>query len=160
METLPPGTAVIIIDHGSRLAAANAMLDDVAAMYRAATLYFLRNGIAIQDDAAVKQALDEIHIRFVLNPHGNRTILNDEDVENEIRSMEVSRMVSEVSAISPVRRAMVRQQQKMGASKGIVMDGRDIGTVVFPAAELKIFLTARQDVRVQRRYQELRAKDP
>ncbi len=131
---------------------------DSGAMYRAATLFFLRNGTDIQDEAAVVKALEGIHIRFILNPNGNRTILNEEDVENEIRSMEVSRMVSEVSAISPVRRAMVRQQQAMGKAKGIVMDGRDIGTVVFPDAELKIFLTARQDVRVQRRFQELRAK--
>ncbi|MCB0607907.1 MAG: (d)CMP kinase [Lewinellaceae bacterium] len=131
---------------------------DSGAMYRAATLYLLRHGIGIGEEDAVEAALDDIHIRFERNPSGNRTLLNGEDVEEQIRSMEVSAVVSEVSAISPVRRAMVRQQQNMGKHKGIVMDGRDIGTVVFPDAELKIFLTAAKEIRVARRYRELKAK--
>ncbi len=131
---------------------------DSGAMYRAATLYLLRHGIGIGEEDAVEAALDAIHIRFERNPSGNRTLLNGEDVEEQIRSMEVSAVVSEVSAISPVRRAMVRQQQNMGKHKGIVMDGRDIGTVVFPDAELKIFLTAAKEIRVARRYRELKAK--
>ena len=131
---------------------------DSGAMYRAATLYLLRHGIGIGEEDAVEAALDDIHIRFERNPSGNRTLLNGADVEEQIRSMEVSAVVSEVSAISPVRRAMVRQQQNMGKHKGIVMDGRDIGTVVFPDAELKIFLTAAKEIRVARRYRELKAK--
>ncbi|HMQ89962.1 MAG TPA: (d)CMP kinase [Flavilitoribacter sp.] len=131
---------------------------DSGAMYRAATLYLLQHGIGIEEEGAIEAALDDIHIRFERNPSGNRTLLNGEDVEEQIRSMEVSAVVSEVSAISPVRRAMVRQQQNMGKHKGIVMDGRDIGTVVFPDAELKIFLTAAKDIRVARRYRELTAK--
>lgn len=126
---------------------------DSGAMYRAVTLYFLRNGILAGEE---ETALRNISLRF--SRPANHTILNGEDVEEEIRQMYVSNQVSQVSAIPAVRRAMVRQQQEMGKEKGIVMDGRDIGTVVFPDAELKIFLTATPEVRTRRRYDELRAK--
>ncbi|MCO6480057.1 MAG: (d)CMP kinase [Phaeodactylibacter sp.] len=128
---------------------------DSGAMYRAVTLYFLRHHIGLDDEEQARQALDNINIRFNAE---NRTILNGEDVEGEIRRMEVSNYVSQVSAIPAVRRAMVRQQQAMGRNKGIVMDGRDIGTVVFPDAELKIFLTAAPEKRAQRRFEELKSK--
>ncbi|MCB0578710.1 MAG: (d)CMP kinase [Phaeodactylibacter sp.] len=128
---------------------------DSGAMYRAATLSFLRNRIPLEDEEAVRQALENITISF----NGrNHTILNGEDVESAIRRMEVSNHVSQVSAISAVRRKMVLQQQAMGREKGIVMDGRDIGTVVFPDAELKIFLTADVGVRARRRFEELKLK--
>lgn len=128
---------------------------DSGAMYRAATLSFLRNRIPLEDEEAVRQALGTITISF----NGrNHTILNGEDVESAIRRMEVSNHVSQVSAISAVRRKMVLQQQAMGREKGIVMDGRDIGTVVFPDAELKIFLTADVGVRARRRFEELKLK--
>lgn len=128
---------------------------DSGAMYRAATLSFLRNRIPLEDEEAVRQALETITISFNSRNH---TTLNGEDVESEIRRMEVSNHVSQVSAISAVRRKMVLQQQAMGREKGIVMDGRDIGTVVFPHAELKIFLTADAGVRAQRRFEELKLK--
>lgn len=131
---------------------------DSGAMYRAVTLYFLRNSIDLEDNHQVLQALDNIHIHFERHPSGNRTFLNGEDVEEQIRVMEVSEWVSPVAAISAVRRAMVVQQQAMGKRKGIVMDGRDIGTVVFPQAELKLFITAETEERVRRRYLELTAK--
>ena len=129
---------------------------DSGAMYRAVTLYFLQNDIDINDPDAVKKALDLIEIRFENRNGQNRTILNGEDVEDAIRQMAVSNFVSPVAAISAVRRAMVQQQQVMGTEKGIVMDGRDIGTVVFPDAELKIFLTASLEERTRRRYFELK----
>ncbi len=128
---------------------------DSGAMYRAVTLYFLREEVGLDDDERIRQALADIDIRFSEHKH---TILNGEDVEQEIRKMHVSNYVSQVSALPAVRRAMVRLQQQMGAGKGIVMDGRDIGTVVFPDAELKIFLTASLEVRAQRRYDELQEK--
>lgn len=131
---------------------------DSGAMYRAVTLYLIQNDIDHADLPVVKAALDAIHIRFVASPDGNRTYLNGKDVEEEIRSMQVSALVSPVSAIPVVRRAMVKQQQAMGKEKGIVMDGRDIGTVVFPEAELKIFVTADVEVRAKRRFQELKEK--
>lgn len=131
---------------------------DSGAMYRAVTLFFIENNVDIKDLEMVKMALENINIDFNQTDEGRRTILNGEDVEGRIRTMEVSGLVSPVSAISMVRRAMVMQQQALGTKKGIVMDGRDIGTVVFPKAELKIFLTADHDVRVQRRYDELKAK--
>ncbi|HMQ48206.1 MAG TPA: (d)CMP kinase [Saprospiraceae bacterium] len=124
---------------------------DSGAMYRAVTLHFLRHQVDIADEQAIAEALQAIHIRFDASNH---TLLRGENVEKEIREMRVSNWVSEVSALSQVRRAMVHQQQEMGQGKGIVMDGRDIGTVVFPGAELKIFLTASPEVRAQRRYQE------
>jgi CMP/dCMP kinase len=132
---------------------------DSGAMYRAVTLYFLRNKISHEDHSAVMQALDNIQIRFQrISDHQWTTTLNHEDVEEAIRSQEVSDRVSEIAAISAVRRKMVEEQQSIGQDKGVVMDGRDIGTVVFPDAELKIFLTARESVRVDRRYQELLQK--
>ncbi len=131
---------------------------DSGAMYRAVTLYLLEHKISIQDLRGVEKALASIQIRFQAGAKGNRTYLNGQDVEDKIRTMEVSEKVSPVAAIPIVRRAMVRQQQEMGAEKGIVMDGRDIGTVVFPEAELKIFVTAAPAVRAQRRFLELQRK--
>ena len=128
---------------------------DSGAMYRAVTLFFLRHNVSLDDAEQTRQAVENITISFNAD---NRTILNGEDVENEIRQMEVSNHVSQVSALPAVRRALVRQQQAMGQQKGIVMDGRDIGTVVFPNAELKIFLTADPEKRVQRRFEELKSK--
>lgn len=137
---------------------------DTGAMYRAVTLFALRHKF-FHADGSVKTAelegeMKNISIRFKLNPQTGRpdTYLNDELVENEIRSLEVSSHVSPIAAIPFVRTALVAQQQKMGVDKGIVMDGRDIGTVVFPNAELKIFVTASAQVRAQRRYDELKAK--
>ena len=131
---------------------------DSGAMYRAVTLYLLRHEIDLENLPAVAKALQAIQIRFVASSSGNRTYLNGKDVEDEIRTMEVSEWVSPVAAIPIVRRAMVKQQQDMGHEKGIVMDGRDIGTVVFPEAELKLFVTADPDVRAQRRFLELKNK--
>lgn len=132
---------------------------DSGAMYRAVTLYFLRNQIRPDDGPSVIRALHDIQIRFQrISDHQWITLLNQENVEEAIRSQEVSDWVSEVAAVSAVRRKMVEEQQSIGQSKGVVMDGRDIGTVVFPDAELKIFLTARESVRVERRYQELLLK--
>ncbi len=130
---------------------------DSGAMYRAATLYFLRKKVDWNDPTAVAQALQHIAIRFKHIPEEGRThtLLNGEDVEEEIREMDVSRAVSPVATISAVRRAMVEQQRALGQEANVVMDGRDIGTVVFPNADLKIFLTADTNERVRRRYQEL-----
>ncbi len=127
-------------------------------MYRAVTLYFLRHGVPLDDPEAIRQALQHIRLEFETGPRGNRILMNGQDVQDEIRSMEVANMVSDVAAIPEVRREMVRQQRLIGKDKGVVMDGRDIGTVVFPEAELKIFLTASPEVRARRRYDELRAK--
>lgn len=131
---------------------------DSGAMYRAVTLYFLENDIPIDNPEAVAEALGRISIRFMRNERGNCTILNDRDVETEIRQMHVSEHVSQVAAIPAVRTAMVRQQHLMGKNKGIVMDGRDIGTVVFPDAEVKIFVTADLEERAKRRFAELKKK--
>lgn len=136
---------------------------DSGAMYRAVTLYSLRNGFFTAqgiDTEALKAALPDIHISFKLNPETQRpiTFLNGENVEEAIRTMEVSSHVSPIAALGFVREALVKQQQEMGNAKGIVMDGRDIGTVVFPNAELKIFVTASAEIRAQRRYDELKAK--
>ncbi len=135
---------------------------DTGAMYRAVTLYCLEHDM-IKDDEVNKPRLrrhmPKIEITFQVNAEGkSETYLNGRNVEHEIRGMEVSNKVSLVSAIGFVRRAMVAQQQAMGRNKGIVMDGRDIGTVVFPDAELKVFVTASAEVRAQRRYQELQSK--
>ena len=129
-------------------------------MYRAVTYYFFHQEVDFNKANEVLSALSNIHIelRPGKEPGTTRTFLNGKDIEDEIRKMYVSDLVSPVAAISAVRRAMVKQQQELGKQKGIVMDGRDIGTVVFPDAELKIFLTADADIRAQRRYQELRAK--
>lgn len=131
---------------------------DSGAMYRAVTLYFLRHAINVKDADAVKAALAAIQIDFIPNIEKVHILLNDEDVSEEIRTMDVSNYVSEVSAIKEVRQAMVKQQQQLGRRRDIVMDGRDIGTTVFPDADLKIFMTASPDVRAQRRFSELSAK--
>ena len=133
---------------------------DTGAMYRAVTLHFLQNHISITNPHEVDKALSDIHITFRRHPEtkSNDTFLNGMNVETEIRKMYVSDRVSEVSAVAEVRHAMVAQQQKMGKSRSIVMDGRDIGTVVFPEAELKIFMTADPLMRAQRRQAELLAK--
>lgn len=133
---------------------------DSGAMYRAVTLYFLREKINLHDHAAVEQALKNIHLNFNSRDYQSHITLNDEEVSEEIRQMPVSDKVSAVAAIREVRHEMVRQQQRMGRSKNIVMDGRDIGTTVFPDAQLKIFMTADPNVRAERRYKELVIKDP
>ncbi|MCH2081505.1 MAG: (d)CMP kinase [Saprospiraceae bacterium] len=133
---------------------------DSGAMYRACTLYFLNHQIDINDINAVQSALQHIHISFQVNTQGNQTYLNEQNVEEEIRGMRVSTHVSAVATIPEVRRAMVKIQQALGKQKGIVMDGRDIGTVVFPNAALKIFLTASIEERTKRRYKELKVKNP
>ena len=134
---------------------------DTGAMYRAIALYFLRNNIAFNDTAA-NEALHAIELRFKFNSASQKSdmYLNDENVEQEIRTMQVSQKVSEVASIPAVRTFAVAQQQAMGMDKGIVMDGRDIGTVVFPNAELKLFVTADPDIRLERRYQELLQTNP
>ncbi len=133
---------------------------DTGAMYRAVTLYFYQNHVSLTNPKEVTKALENIKIDFRRDPKTgrNETYLNGHNVEDEIRKLYIANMVSEVSAISDVRRAMVAQQQRMGRNKGIVMDGRDIGTVVFPAAELKVFMTADPHVRAERRQIELLAK--
>ncbi|MEI6408117.1 MAG: (d)CMP kinase [Bacteroidota bacterium] len=131
---------------------------DSGAMYRAVTLFLLENKIDYNDPQAVDAALQQIEIHFERVDGQNHTFLNGRDVERDIRQMWVNEHVSPVSALSAVRRAMVAQQQKMGKRRNIVADGRDIGTVVFPDAELKIFLTADPDVRTSRRHLELAAK--
>ena len=137
---------------------------DTGAMYRAVTLYAMRNGL-FNADGSVKTAdlerqMNKINITFKLNKTAERpdTYLNNELVENDIRTLEVSNHVSQIAAVPFVREAMVAQQQRMGKDKGVVMDGRDIGTTVFPEAELKVFATASDEVRAQRRYDELKEK--
>ena len=137
---------------------------DTGAMYRSVTLYALRHNLFNADgsirEEELKTQMKNIDISFQLNKTTGRpdTFLNGENVEKDIRSMEVSSHVSPIATLVFVRAALVAQQQRMGAGKGIVMDGRDIGTVVFPDAELKIFVTASAEVRAQRRYDELKAK--
>ncbi len=135
---------------------------DTGAMYRAVALFFLRAGIDFDNTLDIAAALNKITLQFKYNPATLQSdmYLNEENVEQEIREMRVSQKVSEVAAIALVRDFAVAQQQAMGVSKGIVMDGRDIGTVVFPKAELKIFVTASPEIRVQRRFLELSAKNP
>ena len=137
---------------------------DTGAMYRAVTLYAMRNGL-FNADGSVKTAdlerqMNKINITFKLNKMAERpdTYLNNELVENDIRTLEVSNHVSQIAAVPFIREAMVAQQQRMGKDKGVVMDGRDIGTTVFPEAELKVFVTASAEVRAQRRYDELKEK--
>ncbi len=135
---------------------------DSGAMYRAVTLYFLRNQVSISDPASVAEALSNINLAFIYN-ETNKTseiYLNDENVEPYIRDMIVAEKVSEVAAIKEVRKFAVAQQQQMGLQKGIVMDGRDIGSAVFPDAELKIFMTADPEVRVMRRFKEMYVTNP
>ncbi len=131
---------------------------DTGAMYRAVTLFFIREKVELSDSVAVAKALANIRIHFENIEGKNTTFLNDENVEGTIRGMKVSSLVSEVAAISAVRRKMVEQQQEMGKRKSIVMDGRDIGTVVFPDAEVKLFVTASIEQRTQRRHLELQQK--
>ena len=145
---------------------------DTGAMYRSVTLYALRNGIfkevrgegqevrEVIDEEALRQQMTNIQISFKFNAETGRpdTYLNGELVEHDIRTMEVSNHVSPIATLGFVREAMVAQQQQMGKNKGVVMDGRDIGTVVFPDAELKVFVTASAKVRAQRRYDELKGK--
>lgn len=135
---------------------------DTGAMYRAVTLYCLRNGLFDGDrldTERLEAALPDINITFGVDADGKtQTMLNGEVVEQEIRRMEVSSKVSIVAAVGSVRRALVKQQQAMGKQKGIVMDGRDIGTVVFPDAEMKVYVDASPETRARRRYEELRVK--
>ncbi len=135
---------------------------DSGAMYRAITLYFLRNNVAVNIKEQVTQALKNIQLSFVFNAANGKSeiCLNEENVEYLIREMAIADKVSEVAALKEVRSFAVAQQQKMGAEKGIVMDGRDIGTVVFPNAQLKIFMTASPEIRVKRRFEELYATNP
>jgi CMP/dCMP kinase len=135
---------------------------DSGAMYRAITLYFLRNHTDWTDKNEVKEALKQIHLHFEYNEKSEQSemMLNDENVEYVIRDLVIAEKVSEVASIAEVRKFAVKQQQQMGKKKGIVMDGRDIGTTVFPDAELKIFMTADIAVRVERRFKEMFEKNP
>lgn len=130
---------------------------DTGAMYRATALYAQRQGLT-EDLAQVVPLLANVHISFTHTENGQHVMLNNEDVESQIRTLEIGNLASQISTIKEVRAFLVAQQQAMGEQKGIVMDGRDIGTVVFPQAELKLFLTASPEVRAQRRYDELKAK--
>ena len=137
---------------------------DTGAMYRAVTLLALRNGLFDKDGTisltALKEQLDKCSVSFRLNPatgHSD-TFLNGENVERKIRDMEVSGHVSPIAAVPFVREALVAQQRRMGEAKGVVMDGRDIGTVVFPQAEMKVFMTASPEIRAERRFKELKEK--
>jgi cytidylate kinase len=135
---------------------------DSGAMYRAITLYFLRNHVDWTQRAQVVEALDNIELDFIINGTSEQSeiLLNDENVEYVIRDMVVAEKVSEVAAVKEVREYAVAEQRKLGEKSGIVMDGRDIGTTVFPNAELKLFLQADNGVRVQRRFKELFEKNP
>jgi cytidylate kinase len=132
---------------------------DSGAMYRAVTLFFIRHNIDLKDQESVNDALSAIQIDFKTSETQTLITLNSEDVSKEIRQMPVANKVSTVSAIKDVRLEMVKQQQRMGRSGNIVMDGRDIGTVVFPNADLKLFMTADPQIRAERRYNELISKD-
>lgn len=140
----------------------NYVFIDSGAMYRAITLYFIRHQIDITNEASIKAALQSITLLFKYNAESGKSdmYLNGENVEAAIRTMEVSNKVSDVAALEAVRVFAVAQQQQMGIEKGIVMDGRDIGTTVFPDAELKIFVTASPEVRAQRRFLELQTTNP
>ena len=135
---------------------------DTGAMYRAVSLFCIRNGWMTDSElntAAIEKHIAEIQLEFRTNENGKAEMyMNGENIESEIRTLDVANGASKVSTLGAVRRELVRQQQKMGEKKGIVMDGRDIGTVVFPEAELKIFLTASAEVRAQRRWDEMRTK--
>ena len=135
---------------------------DSGAMYRAITLYFLRNNIDPGEKKEIREALKSVNLEFQYNSKSQNSeiYLNGENVEYLIRDLIIAEKVSDISALKEVREFAVAQQQKMGAKKGIVMDGRDIGTVVFPKAELKIFMTADNTVRVERRFRELYEKNP
>lgn len=134
---------------------------DTGAMYRGVTLYALREGLFSGEEPMVEEIirrLPRIEMRFAIYPDGQHLLLNGEDVEREIRGMEVSEHVSPIATIPEVRTALTRQQQDMAKEKGVVMDGRDVGTTILPDAELKIFVTARPEVRARRRFDELTAK--
>lgn len=131
---------------------------DSGAMYRAITLYFLRNNVDLENHNAIVEALQHIELNFHSKDYESHITLNGEEVSDEIRLMPVSEAVSPVSAIKEVRTEMVKQQQRMGKSKNIVMDGRDIGTAVFPDAQIKFFMTADPKIRAERRYNEMVAK--
>lgn len=130
---------------------------DTGAMYRAVGLAVSRAGV-VGNEQQIIALLPQIQVSFIQTPSGQHVCLNGEDVESQIRTIEIGNMASQVAVIGEVRRFLVRQQQALGEAKGIVMDGRDIGTVVFPHAELKLFLTARPEVRAQRRLLELQEK--
>ena len=137
---------------------------DTGAMYRAVALYVQRNkptptpSLKGKEHEAIASLLENVHIDFIQTPEGQHVTLNGEDVEAYIRTLEIGNLASQISTIKEVRAFLVAQQQAMGNAKGIVMDGRDIGTVVFPHAELKLFLTASPEVRAERRFKELEAK--
>lgn len=134
---------------------------DTGAMYRGVTLYAIREGLFRGEEPMVEEIirrLPRIEMRFAIYPDGQHLLLNGEDVEREIRGMEVSEHVSPIATIPEVRTALTRQQQDMAKEKGVVMDGRDVGTTILPDAELKIFVTARPEVRARRRFDELTAK--
>lgn len=131
---------------------------DSGAMYRAVTLYFIRNKVDVNCPEAVSDALRHIELNFHSRDYQSHITLNGEEVSDEIRNMPVSESVSEVSANRQVRREMVKQQQRMGKSKNIVMDGRDIGTTVFEDAQVKFFMTADPKIRAERRFKELQSK--
>lgn len=134
---------------------------DTGAMYRGVTLYALREGLFSGEEPMVEEIirrLPRVEMRFAIYPDGQHLLLNGEDVEWEIRGMEVSEHVSPIATIPEVRAALTRQQQDMAKEKGVVMDGRDVGTTILPDAELKIFVTARPEVRARRRFDELTAK--
>ncbi len=135
---------------------------DTGAMYRAITLYLIRENVSLKNTEEISEALKNIHLHFETHPDTGKSeiYLNDENVSRHIRDMIVADKVSEVAAIKEVRTLAVAQQQKMGKRKGLVMDGRDIGTVVFPDAELKIFMTADPEIRVKRRFQEMYVINP
>lgn len=139
----------------------NYVFIDTGAMYRAITLYFLRNNINTNNSTEIENALQQIHLSFEYNKikESSDIYLNAENVEAEIRNKEVTQNVSRISTLKEVRTFGVVQQQKMGDKKGVVMDGRDIGTVVFPNAELKIFVTANIEIRVERRFKEMMEKN-
>jgi cytidylate kinase len=135
---------------------------DSGAMYRAITLYFLRNNVDYNNASEIKDALKNITLEFIVNSYSNQSeiYLNGENVEYIIRDLIIAEKVSEVAALKDVRTFAVHEQQKMGSNKAIVMDGRDIGTTVFPHAEVKIFMVANESVRVERRFREMFDKNP
>jgi cytidylate kinase len=152
------GKSTLAKDLAERL---NFVFVDSGAMYRAVSLYCLRNNLIVDGNPKIEQIiadLPNIQMHFEKQADKTSLFLNDEDVSEELRSNAVAEIVSKIASIGPVREKLVLEQQKMGENGGIIMDGRDIGSVVFPNAELKIFVTANEEVRVQRRYNELKSK--
>jgi CMP/dCMP kinase len=133
---------------------------DTGSMYRAVTYYFLHHQIDLRDSEQVAQALQNITLQFKRNQGFNEIYLNGQNLDEQIREPEISDKVSAVAELSAVRKFLVRQQQNIALHKGVIMDGRDIGTVVLPEAELKIYLTAQESIRLQRRWEEMKAKNP